>query len=43
MATVPQQNWTIDEQLTKRENAEWVRALSPQQRFAIYADLFDVI
>jgi hypothetical protein len=31
------------EAITARENAEWIRSLTSQERFAIYADLFDVI
>jgi hypothetical protein len=27
----------------RKENAEWIRSLSPEERFAIYEGLFDLI
>jgi hypothetical protein len=43
MGVAPQQNWPAYEALTRAEQAEWIRTLSPQDRFAIYEDLFNMI
>ena len=43
MVDVPRQDWSLYEAFTGREEAAWIRGLSPQDRFAIYEDLFNVI
>jgi hypothetical protein len=43
MITAPRQNWAMYEALAREENAQWIRRMSPQERFAIYEDLFNVI
>jgi hypothetical protein len=43
MAGAPKQNWSLYRQLTRQSDAEWIRSLTPSQRFDLYADLFDII
>jgi hypothetical protein len=43
MVDVPQQDWSYYEAVTNREERAWLRGLSPQDRFAIYEDMFNVI
>lgn len=43
MMDSPRQDWCAYEASTRQENANWVRNLSPLDRFAIYDDLFNLI
>jgi hypothetical protein len=43
MAFAPQQIWSTYEGITRPEHADWVRALSPQERFSLYEDMFNMI
>jgi hypothetical protein len=43
MVFAPQQDWSSYESLTRADHCEWLRGLSPQDRFAIYTDMFDLI
>jgi hypothetical protein len=43
MTTPPQQDWPLFESLVRKENADWIRGLSPEERFAIYEGLFNLI
>ncbi len=43
MVDVPQQDWQFYEARTRVEDAEWLRELSTQDRFALYEGLMDVI
>ena len=43
MLDAPKQNWRAYDDLTRRDQADWVRSLSLQDRFAIYDDLFNMI
>ena len=43
MAHGPLQNWRIYEASTRGEEAAWVRGLSPQERFDIYDDAFNLV
>jgi hypothetical protein len=43
MVIAPQQNWALYESLTRSEHEKWLRELSPEDRFAIYKDLFNMI
>lgn len=43
MLTAPQQNWSMYEALARKENREWIRGMSPEERFAIYEGLFNLI
>jgi hypothetical protein len=43
MVTAPQQNWSMYESLSRKENAEWIRSLSPTERFVIYSGLFNAV
>jgi hypothetical protein len=43
MAFAPQQNWQMLDRIALASDSEWVRSLTPSDRFAIYADLFDMI
>ena len=43
MAFAPQQDWSVYESLTHAEYGEWLRGLSPQDRFALYSDMFNLI
>jgi hypothetical protein len=43
MANAPRQDWTAYRKRVKQCDAAWLRALSTDERFALYADLFDMI
>jgi len=43
MLTAPQQDWSLYRAMTEPSAAAWDRALTPQARFEIYADLFDFL
>jgi hypothetical protein len=43
MGFAPQQNWAAYEKLTRADHAAWLRSLTPQDRFALYSDMFNVI
>jgi hypothetical protein len=43
MAFAPQQDWSAYDELTRAEHAEWIRSLSPQDRFSLYEDMFNLI
>jgi hypothetical protein len=43
MADVPQQDWLFYEAQTQADHVAWVRGLSPQDRFALYEDLFNLV
>jgi hypothetical protein len=43
MLSAPQQDWSMYESRTREENAEWIRGLSPNERFAIYESLFNAL
>jgi hypothetical protein len=43
MADVPQQDWAAYEARTAESDAAWIRGLTPEDRFALYADLFRII
>jgi hypothetical protein len=43
MTFAPRQDWSVYESLTHAEHGEWLRRLSPQDRFALYADMFNLI
>ena len=43
MLTAPQQDWAAYEAKARPHDAAWLRSLSPQQRFEIYAGLFNLI
>ena len=43
MITASRQDWSKYETLLRKENEAWFRGMTPQERFAIYEDLFNVI
>jgi hypothetical protein len=43
MHDAPKQDWPMLERLSRSTDAAWIRGLTPADRFAIYADLFDLI
>jgi hypothetical protein len=43
MPFAPQHDWSTYEALTRAENAIWIRALSPLDRFHLYEDMFNLI
>jgi hypothetical protein len=43
MVDAPKQNWSLYRQLTRQSDAEWIRSLTPSERFDLYADLFATI
>jgi hypothetical protein len=43
MLTPPKQDWNKYEMLTRASDADWVRQLSPRQRFEIYQDIYDFV
>jgi hypothetical protein len=43
MFRVPQQDWAAYKALTAESDAAWVRGLTTSERFALYADLFDMV
>lgn len=43
MEDVPQQDWAAYEALTAESDAAWLRGLTLCDRFALYAELFDVV
>jgi hypothetical protein len=43
MLTPPQQDWSFYEAVTRPHEAKWLRSLTPEQSFQIYADLYQFI
>ena len=43
MVIAPQHDWSIYELLTRAEHRDWLRGLSPQERFALCAHMFNMI
>jgi hypothetical protein len=43
MLDAPRQNWQIYEAKTRSADALWLRDLTPNERFALYCDMFDLI
>jgi hypothetical protein len=43
MLDAPRQDWRAYEERTRAGNVAWLRALTAQDRFALYCDLFDLI
>src|SRR5262245_37791886 len=43
MSIAPQQDWAMYAARTAAEEAKWLRALAPSERFVLYADLFEAI
>lgn len=43
MVDLPQQDWSLYENYTRPANVAWIRGLTPQDRFALYEDLFRII
>ncbi|MGD9635819.1 MAG: hypothetical protein AB7U97_21230 [Pirellulales bacterium] len=39
----PQQNWAYVEDRLRAHDAKWLRALSVEERFVLYQDLFQVL
>jgi hypothetical protein len=42
MPIAPQQDWQLYEDATRESDAQWSRQLTPDERFAIYRDFFNV-
>jgi hypothetical protein len=42
MAIAPQHDWQLYEAATRESDAQWARQLTPEERFAIYRDFFNV-
>ena len=43
MLDAPQHDWQYYEALTRQADVAWIRSLTASERFAIYADLFNMI
>jgi hypothetical protein len=43
MADVPRQDWAYYEAKTAAEEAAWIRGLTPNDRFALYQDMFRIV
>ena len=43
MPYAPQQNWSLYEASTQASDIAWLRALTSQERFSLYENLFDTI
>lgn len=43
MSIVPHQDWALYAARTAAEDAKWLRALGPSEKFALYSDLFETI
>jgi hypothetical protein len=43
MLDAPRQNWALYEAMSRRSDIAWMRGLTPEASFAIYADLFSLI
>ena len=43
MIDAPRQDWKAYEQRTREFDIEWLRSLSPADRFALYCDIFNLI
>ena len=43
MVDAPQQNWPYYNARAQASDAEWLRAMTPAERFAVYADVFNTL
>lgn len=43
MGFAPQHDWQAYETVTAKSDAAWLRSLSAEDKFAIYADMFNLI
>lgn len=43
MLDAPRQDWDLYDALTRTSDDAWIRNLTPQSRFAIYEDLFNLV
>jgi hypothetical protein len=43
MSIAPKQDWAAYQQRLAKEDAAWVRGLTPGERFDIYANLFAIV
>jgi hypothetical protein len=43
MLDAPQQDWAYYEARCRASEIAWMRSLTPQEKFALYADLFNLI
>jgi hypothetical protein len=43
MSISPQQDWNAFAAQTTAEDSAWIRGLSTEERFALYADMFGII
>jgi hypothetical protein len=43
MVDAPCHDWSRYDSLIERERVQWIRSLSPQQRYALYEDFFNLV